>query len=86
MTPMPVGLFTTWIPCGDELQPIKSWRVVDMGWPGWVTVSSSFASNLTGGRSASAQAIIGGWLQCCQPDRLRVSRLLLARSLMLANG
>ena len=34
--PMPMGLFTTWIPCsGDELQPTKSWRAVDE-WLAWV--------------------------------------------------
>ena len=34
--PMPVGLFTTWIPsCGDELQPTRSWRAADE-WLAWV--------------------------------------------------
>ena len=34
--PMPVGLFTTYIPsCGDELQPTRSWRVADE-WLAWV--------------------------------------------------
>ena len=32
---MPVGLFTTWIPCGDGLEPTKCWRVVDE-WLAWV--------------------------------------------------
>lgn len=27
--PMPVGLFTTRIPCRDGLEPTKSWRVAD---------------------------------------------------------
>lgn len=33
--PMPVGLFTTWIPCRDGLEPTKSWRVADE-WLAWV--------------------------------------------------
>ena len=33
--PMPVGLFTTWIPGGDGLEPTKSWRAADE-WLAWV--------------------------------------------------
>ena len=33
--PMPVGLFTTWIPCGDALKPTKSWCTADE-WLAWV--------------------------------------------------
>ena len=32
---MPVGLFTTWIPGTDALDPIKSFRVADE-WLAWI--------------------------------------------------
>ena len=85
--PMPVGLFTTWTPsCGDELQPTSSWRAADE-WLAWVGRGlTQFRTRLDQGeKRLGPRQLPGGWLRCCPPDRLRVSRLLLARSSMLAD-
>lgn len=41
--PMPVGLYTTWIPEGDRLAPHKSWCAADE-WLAWLTHQRRFTA------------------------------------------
>ena len=83
---MPVGLFTTWTPCGEGLKTNRSWRAAD-NWLAWVSRDlTHFRTRLDdGGETSRTQAIARGWLPRRQSDPLRVSRLLLALPSMLVD-